>query len=162
MQRGWTGDAGASSSTTTTTAPPGIRDAPDFADDANAECDACPYCDDVCGNPKCMICSQKMRRKPTGCTLCQVRRHTTPESCWIVANHNVYDVTTFLPRHPAGTFSIVRHAGGRDCSEDLAFHSTKAQRLWNQHKIGRLVPCPSEGDVVETGGIRRFFSWLAA
>lgn len=105
-------------------------------------CDACPYCDDVCGDVTCRRCAAKQR---TGrYTLCMVRRHCTAESCWLVAGSTVYDVTSFLPRHPAGTYSIVRHAGGMDCSEDLAYHSSKAQRLWARHKIGRLVRCPSE------------------
>ena len=42
------------------------------------------------------------------------------------------------------TRSIVRRAGGADCTEDLGFHSAKAQKLWMQHKIGRLEPCGQE------------------
>ena len=79
-------------------------------------------------------------------TLCEVRRHCTAESCWLVAGRDVYDVTEFLPRHPAGTFSIVRHSGGRDCSDDISFHSNKAAKLWDKHKIGRLTKCSSEGN----------------
>ena len=62
----------------------------------------------------------------------------------LVAGRDVFDVTSFLPRHPAGTRSIVRKAGGADCTEDLGFHSAKAQKLWMQHKIGRLEPCGAE------------------
>ena len=40
----------------------------------------------------------------------------------------------------SGARSIVRKAGGADCTEDLGFHSAKAQKLWMQHKIGRLEP----------------------
>mmetsp|Transcript_24833 Transcript_24833/g.76688 ORF Transcript_24833/g.76688 Transcript_24833/m.76688 type:complete len:192 (-) Transcript_24833:207-782(-) len=125
-------------------------------------CDACPYCDDRCGDPACPACSGKPRRHPRCFTACEVRRHTTRDSCWICANKNVYDVTKFLPRHPAGTFSIVRHAGGSDCAEDLAFHSPKAQRLWGHHKIGRLVPCPSEHADPGPGPLRRLFSWVVS
>ena len=82
-----------------------------------------------------------------GCAVfspCEVRRHASAESCWLVAGRDVFDVTSFLPRHPAGTRSIVRKAGGADCTEDLGFHSAKAQKLWMQHKIGRLEPCGAE------------------
>lgn len=117
--------------------------APDFV------CDACPFCLDVCANPRCAACADKRQAamdQRSGYTRCQVRRHNTAESCWLVAGSDVYDVTSFLPRHPAGTFSIVRHAGGQDCSEDLLFHSSKARKLWAQHKIGRLAPCKSDKD----------------
>lgn len=116
----------------------------------DVSCDACPFCMDVCDSKECTKCAAKMqcceRRRSNVLTRCQVRRHASAESCWLVAGNDVYDVTSFVPRHPAGTFSIVRHSGGRDCSEDLQFHSSKAQKLWARHKIGRLVPCPSEAD----------------
>ena len=113
-------------------------------------CDACPFCFDVCADPKCPGCAEKRRqprprlRTSDVYTACEVRRHCTAESCWLVAGRDVIDATKFLSRHPAGTKSIVRNSGGRDCTEDLGFHSAKAQKLWYQHKIGRLVPCPSE------------------
>lgn len=113
-------------------------------------CDACPFCGDVCGDPRCVECREwRVRPRATSLrrplyTPCEVRRHCTASSCWLVTGHDVYDATKFLPRHPAGTKSIVRSSGGRDCTEDLGFHSAKAQRLWAQYKIGRLAPCPSE------------------
>ena len=64
---------------------------------------------------------------------------------------DVYDATPFLPRHPAGTRSIVRKAGGTDCTEDLGFHSGRAQKIWQQHKIGRLEECGSEAKRTEGG-----------
>ncbi|KAJ8601318.1 hypothetical protein CTAYLR_007216 [Chrysophaeum taylorii] len=113
-------------------------------EERSATCDACPFCDDVCGDPACAACAAKKTTRRTRYTMCEVRRHTTVDSCWLVAGTTVYDVTSFLRRHPAGTMSIVRHAGGRDCAEDFSFHSAKAQKLWANHKIGRLVRCPSE------------------
>ncbi|KAJ1452438.1 hypothetical protein M885DRAFT_527001 [Pelagophyceae sp. CCMP2097] len=127
-------------------------------------CDACDACGDVCAEescPKCLakrrvqaamppvpVARQEGRRRGAAAgqsfTLCQVRRHASASSCWLVAGTDVYDVTTFLARHPAGTQSIVRHAGGRDCSDDVQFHSFKAQKLWETHRIGKLVFCPSD------------------
>uniref|UniRef100_A0A7S3K3K6 Cytochrome b5 heme-binding domain-containing protein n=1 Tax=Aureoumbra lagunensis TaxID=44058 RepID=A0A7S3K3K6_9STRA len=127
-------------------------------EDEEQICDACPYCDDRCSNPCCIVCSTKpiTKRQGNRFTRCEIRRHSTAESCWLVAGSTIYDVTSFIPRHPAGTYSIVRNAGGRDCTEDLAFHSGKAQKLWNQHKIGRLMLCPSESRA-EPGRLRRWF-----
>ena len=118
---------------------------------APAACDACPFCGDVCGDADCPDCRPKRARPRPAArgglpvfTACEVRRHASAASCWLVAGRDVFDCTAFLPRHPAGTKSIVRNAGGRDCAEDLGFHSAKAQKLWYKHRIGRLAPCASE------------------
>lgn len=117
--------------------------------DTSEVCDACPECDDTCDVEGCRSCSLKRRDieadslggRVRTFTLCQVRRHNTLGSCWLVANGCVFDVTEFLPEHFAGIKPILKHAGGRDCTEDFLFHSKKAQALWNKYKIGRLRTC---------------------
>lgn len=68
----------------------------------------------------------------------EVAKHRTAESCWLVVKGKVYDVTPWLPRHPAGVAAILRHAGGEDCAIDLAMHSKHARSLWKQFYIGRV------------------------
>lgn len=111
-------------------------------------CDACGYCEDTCRVPSCRDCMGKraaMEAVPSprrsSFTLCEIRRHRTLASCWLVAKGQVYDVTTYLQRHPAGAIAIARKAGGKDCSEDLSFHSAGAQRLWKDFRIGTVKPC---------------------
>lgn len=41
----------------------------------------------------------------------EVSEHNTAESCWVVINDTVYDVTEFLPQHPGGESSILSWAG---------------------------------------------------
>ncbi len=78
-------------------------------------------------------------------TLCEIRRHRTLASCWLVAKGQVYDATKYLSSHPAGAIAIARKAGGGvDCAEDLEFHSGRAQKLWKHLRIGAVVACPSE------------------
>ena len=122
-------------------------------------CDACPFCFDCCADPRCARCAiWRHRPRPKGrrgedlFTLCEVRRHCTAESCWLVVGAGVYDVTAFLPRHPAGAQSILRNSGGRDCTEDMGFHSARAQKLWRQHRIGTLEPCGSEAKRADRDG----------
>ena len=75
-------------------------------------------------------------------TICQVRRHNTVDSAWIVAGRDIYDVTSYVHSHPGGTKSILSRAGGaRDCTRDFKFHSKKGQKAWEHLKIGRLVEC---------------------
>ena len=135
---------------------------PDGASDdsslvGSAPCEACPYCSDTCGGDEsCKLCDRKtcLGITPT-CplksvsqpvfTLCQVRKHCTEQSAWIVAGKDIYDVTAYIDHHPGGKQCILRKAGGaRDCTEDLQFHSKAGRRGWNKYKVGILVPCPGD------------------
>ena len=41
----------------------------------------------------------------------QVAAHATADSCWIIVNGTVYDVTSFLKSHPGGATLLLQHAG---------------------------------------------------
>lgn len=41
----------------------------------------------------------------------EVAKHDTRNSCWVVVEGNVYDVTGFLESHPGGVSSILKYAG---------------------------------------------------
>jgi L-lactate dehydrogenase (cytochrome) len=41
----------------------------------------------------------------------EVAKHNTRESCWVIVQGRVYDVTDFLEDHPAGPSIILRYAG---------------------------------------------------
>ncbi|KAF8529939.1 FMN-dependent dehydrogenase-domain-containing protein [Gautieria morchelliformis] len=49
-------------------------------------------------------------------TLEQVAQHNSKESCWIVIENQVYDVTDFLPEHPGGS-KIILNFAGKDATE---------------------------------------------
>ena len=44
-------------------------------------------------------------------TLAEVQTHNTPASCWAVVSGNVYDLTSWIARHPGGEGSIKRMCG---------------------------------------------------
>jgi len=73
--------------------------------------------------------------------LCEVRLHKTKASCWLVANKEVYDVTGIMDVHPGGPRSILRKAGGPDCTQDMKFHTKKARKMLEKCFIGKLQPC---------------------
>ena len=75
--------------------------------------------------------------KMTFYTVEEVSENNTKESCWIVANNNVYDVTKFISHHPGGKFVILSKAG-TDVTEIFKWHSTHAKELWKPYKIGKL------------------------
>jgi L-lactate dehydrogenase (cytochrome) len=41
----------------------------------------------------------------------EVQKHNSVESCWVVILGNVYDVTSFIDRHPGGRNAILKAAG---------------------------------------------------
>lgn len=44
-------------------------------------------------------------------TWAEVSKHTTQDDCWIVINGKVFDVTSFLTKHPGGRWIILENAG---------------------------------------------------
>ncbi|KZT55325.1 hypothetical protein CALCODRAFT_455628 [Calocera cornea HHB12733] len=52
----------------------------------------------------------------------ELQKHTTRESCWILVRGQVYDVTDFLSKHPAGAQVILANAGKDATSVYGAFH----------------------------------------
>ena len=121
-------------------------------------CEACPYCQDTCTDDTCRMCLNKPTLEVTPTcpntgecepifTICQVRRHCTEKSLWIVAGKDIYDVTAYIEHHPGGKQSLLRKGGGaEDCSEDFKFHSKAGKRAWKKYKIGTLVPCPQQNN----------------
>jgi len=115
------------------------RDMPELISE---ECDACPYCADVCTDPLCGACTKKQNRLCCSkvdrksqqsadlmqfpffgngtCeqndlkfyTPCQIRRHCHESSAWLVCGDTIYDATKHIENHPGGRSSILRKSGG--------------------------------------------------
>jgi L-lactate dehydrogenase (cytochrome) len=41
----------------------------------------------------------------------EVAKHNSKDSCWIVLDSNVYDITSFLTQHPGGAAILLKQAG---------------------------------------------------
>lgn len=54
-------------------------------------------------------------------TLSQVSNHNSIKDCWLVIFDHVYDITSFLQKHPGGEFILLDYAG-RDGT--IAFKDT--------------------------------------
>lgn len=52
-------------------------------------------------------------------TMDEVARRASPEACWSVVDGVVYDMTTFIARHPAGANSIIEYMCGKDATGDF-------------------------------------------
>ena len=49
-------------------------------------------------------------------TIDEVNNHNTKDSCWIIINNNVYDITEFINIHPGGG-SILLTVAGDDATD---------------------------------------------
>jgi hypothetical protein len=75
-------------------------------------------------------------------SLAEVRTHNLSSDCWTIVGENVYDVTSFVSRHPAGS-SAIKEMCGTNASEDyLGEHSGQQEpEMWLEKlKIGTLKP----------------------
>lgn len=73
-------------------------------------------------------------------TPCEVRRHASPQDCWLMSHGIVYNATPFLTDHPAGPDCILRKAG-QDVTRDFDFHSTASHKIWKNLMVGTVLPC---------------------
>lgn len=78
-------------------------------------------------------------------TVAEVARHADSRSCWMAIRGQVYDLTAYLPLHPADPTVLTRHCG-REASQAYATkdhgrpHSPWADQLLEKYRIGPLAP----------------------
>ncbi|KAM3558255.1 hypothetical protein ARSEF4850_004684 [Beauveria asiatica] len=70
----------------------------------------------------------------------EVRKHSSSDSCWIVVDGHVYDMTSFAPTHPGGAQIIYRYAGKDATDQYNAVHAPSliSKTLDSDHHVGRL------------------------
>ncbi|MDL2341956.1 MAG: cytochrome b5 domain-containing protein [Patescibacteria group bacterium] len=80
-------------------------------------------------------------------TVAAVRQHHTLDSCWLIINNTVYDVTNFLSQHPGGANTILTYCGTEATrafdTKDQSFgggHSPNANSLLQDYLIGKITP----------------------
>lgn len=68
-----------------------------------------------------------------------VAQHNTPSDCWVTADNNVYNVTSYIYAHPGGAGNITAYCGG-DIAAAFASqgHSNNAVNIMASYKIGVL------------------------
>lgn len=84
----------------------------------------------------------------------QVKKNNTEESCWVIVNDKVYDITSFLVDHPGGDGILLEFAG-TDITfvlDDINYHSHSeaAYDLLTEHYVGDLVKEEQNDETVES------------
>lgn len=77
-------------------------------------------------------------------TLDDVAKHNSSSDCWMVIDGGVYDVTSFIDKHPGG--KVISFGCGKDASiffhargEKKEDHSDKAKQSKENFRVGSLA-----------------------
>lgn len=71
----------------------------------------------------------------------QVQAHNSRNDCWVIIDQTIYDLTTFLPKHPGGSKSILAYAGYDATQAFYRVHRTSQNILESLKnlQVGRLT-----------------------
>eukprot|EP01100_Stratorugosa_tubuloviscum_P006045 TRINITY_DN2633_c0_g5_i1.p1 TRINITY_DN2633_c0_g5~~TRINITY_DN2633_c0_g5_i1.p1 ORF type:complete len:263 (-),score=117.44 TRINITY_DN2633_c0_g5_i1:220-924(-) len=71
----------------------------------------------------------------------EVEAHSSIDNCWTVVHGKVFDITSYMNKHPGGRIFLVKKAAGKDCTADFEamFHSPRARNILNSLYIGDLA-----------------------
>jgi len=73
-------------------------------------------------------------------SLDEIKKHNNKDSCWIILNEYVYDLTLFLSKHTGGQKAILK-LGGKDGTQTFeSMHTNKEREILNQYIIGKYKP----------------------
>jgi fatty acid desaturase len=76
--------------------------------------------------------------KREGLTMDDVAKHCVSDDCWVVIHGKVYDVTSFVPKHPGG--EILLSYAGMDASDVFdAFHDEYSYKILGLYHIGEVA-----------------------
>jgi len=84
---------------------------------------------------------QKPTQTPGTYTSAQISAHATKSDCWSIVGGNVYDLTSWVSRHPGGSSSIISMCGIDATSRFESKHggSSSAKAALALLKIGTLA-----------------------
>jgi cytochrome b involved in lipid metabolism len=76
----------------------------------------------------------------TGYTSAEVAIHASESSCWSIVNGIVYDLTSYISKHPGGSSKVLRICGkdGSSAFEGQHGGESKPERILAGYKIGPL------------------------
>ena len=89
------------------------------------------------GEAPLAVASSSSKSQQRSITPSQLKEHNHERSLWVLIDGFVYDVTSFVDRHPGGRKALLSVAGS-DASVDFADvgHSAHARQLLEKYKVG--------------------------
>ena len=80
-----------------------------------------------------------MRPTTESFTINEVSKHNLKKDCYLVINNNVYDVSSYIGYHPAGSRTIISRCGKEVTGIFARIHSNRAWDLLKKYKIGTII-----------------------
>ena len=75
-------------------------------------------------------------------TLEEIQKHCSCEDLWIIIDGYVFDVTSFLMKHPGGSKILLKYAA-KECGEEFSqiggHNDSYTDALLEQFCVGKLV-----------------------
>ncbi len=72
-------------------------------------------------------------------TLQVLEQHSSSEDCWVAYDGKVYDVTSFLPKHPGSAAAIIPHCGTYESFTNAFEGQHGKSKVSNLMKVGTLM-----------------------
>lgn len=74
----------------------------------------------------------------------EVAKHSISTDCWIVIKNKVYDISSYIPKHPAPETVLTKYCGkvadlGWDTKDKKSTHSRAAKRLLDRYEVGAFT-----------------------
>jgi len=70
----------------------------------------------------------------------EVAKHNSATDCYLIVKNNVYDVTSYIPKHPAGKSKITNTCGEEVTNIFASIHSNFAWNLLGKTTLDHLLP----------------------
>ncbi len=71
-------------------------------------------------------------------TLAEISKHNSRHDCYLIINNNIYDVSSYISYHPAGSRIITSRCGKEVTGIFARIHSNRAWDLLKKYKIGTI------------------------
>ncbi|MBU2566598.1 hypothetical protein KKG46_03500 [Patescibacteria group bacterium] len=72
-------------------------------------------------------------------TTAEVATHNSKNDCYLIVNSQVYDVSSYINKHPGGVRKIVERCGQESSQAFATIHSNFAWNLLKDYYIGDLT-----------------------
>ncbi|CAG7723650.1 unnamed protein product [Allacma fusca] len=98
---------------------------------------------------------RERKKRTTGIPMSEVAKHNTRSDCWMVIEDKVYDVTSWIDKHPGG--DLILSYAGLDATDVFdAFHADSSYKILPAYCIGHVTEHKISPFLQEHRDLRKF------
>ena len=79
------------------------------------------------------------QQSSTTVPISELAKHNTLEDCWVAYDGKVYDITSFLPRHPGSAGAILPYCGSATEFEQAFVAQHGTSKVSNLMRVGTFI-----------------------